>query len=242
MLAQFLAGLAALLVAALLVLIAIVCWAVIRRPAIRYAAMGMCAVLLFGNAILLMAGGITADSRQARFVSLCSEYAEPEVFGRRDDVSVLLADYNWAAYRTDPAALYAGNFFPTYLLQKFLFAPHAPYPAHAARVGKVFEVVRYGPLGQREEKRQAEMPDAMVGYHWEQNSLGGTDVASFDLVVTDLITNERLGVLHTFGIADHAAALFPAMAVGRTPGQFARTRRCPSLERTAEFLREVARP
>ena len=74
------------------------------------------------------------------------------------------------------------------------------------------------------------------------NSLGGEGIESFDLVVTDLNTHERLGVLHTFGTLDSAAALFPSMAIAPTPGQFQRIRRCPSIEKTVEFMRKVASP
>ncbi len=242
MLIRFLAGMAALLVPALLVVLAIVCWAVIRRPAFRYIAVGICAVLLFGNVAWLLVGKVAAGGRENQFASLCARYTTPEVLGMRANVPMLLADYDWAAFRTDPAAQYAGTFYPTHMLQRFLFAPFSPYEAHAARVGAVFELVRVSELGDREEKRQREMPEAPVGYHWEPNSLGNANIESFDLVVTDLRTNERLGVLHTFGTLDRAAALFPSMAIAATPGQFQHTRRCPSLEEAAKFLRSVAQP
>jgi len=242
MLIRFLAGLAALLVPALLILVAVVCWAVIRRAAIRYVAIGICAFLLFSNAALLAVDKIAAGARDDEFGTLCAKYSEPEILGTRSEVAMLLADFDWATFRTDPAMQYAGLFYPTYMLEKFLFAPVAPYPAHAARVGSSFDVVRQSPLGDLDEKRQGEMPDATVGYHWESNALGNSKIASYDLVVTDLRTKQRLGVLHTFGTLDRAAALFPAMAVAPTLGQFQHIRRCPSVERAAEFLRAVAPP
>ena len=104
MLIRFMAGMAALLVPALLIVAAIVCWAVIRRSSLRYLAVGIFAALLFGNVLRLIAGKATAVAREDRFAELCTKYSEPELLGTRVGVAMLLADYDWTAFKTDPTA------------------------------------------------------------------------------------------------------------------------------------------
>jgi hypothetical protein len=243
MLIRFLAGLSALLVPALLIIGAIVSWALIRRPVVRGAAVGLLMLVLCANAVVLIASTLGQGSTDKTFAQVCDRYSKSQVVATRQGVMALLADYDWTKYRQDPNAYFGAEFYSDYLFERFFLGGANPYAAFGRRTGTNFDVKELHGDKPRTDRRLQQWPDATVGYHWETNDLSASrDILGSTLVVTDLKSGERLASWPAFATRAKQVALFPSMAVAPTPALLGRSRRCPSVADMAAFIQSVAKP